>query len=95
MNETSAPHDLDGKAIARRNWLAGLWAAELLGLIGQTAKDYAHDLAHHHPVEPTDPAKCGVVRKLSRDLTGKAGHSEIVAKLSHFLHIARKESHDQ
>ncbi len=95
MTETNAPHDLDGKTIARRNWLAGLWAAELLGLIGQTAKDYAHDLAHHHPVEPADPEKCGVVKKLSRDLAGKVGHSEIVAKLTHFLHIARKEHHEQ
>jgi hypothetical protein len=76
------------KAVARRNKLAGLWAAELLGLIGQAAKDYATGVVHADLEEKGDE---DVVRKLAQDLDGKADHQTIRQKLADFLHIARKE----
>ncbi len=76
------------KIMARRNKLAGMWAAELLGLIGHAAIDYAKHVVHADLEEKGDE---DVVRKLAGDLEGKASHSEIREKLAHFLHIARKE----
>lgn len=80
------------KAVARRNKLAGLWAAELLGLIGQAAKDYATGVVHADFEEKGDE---DVVRKLAKDLEGKADHQTIRHKLAEFLHIARKEVQEE
>ena len=70
-----------------RNRMAGMWAAELLGLIGQTAHDYARELVHTHEREPED----GVVHRLTRDLQGKVAVHEIREKLAHFLHEAKRQ----
>ena len=80
------------KAVARRNKLAGLWAAELLGLIGQAAKDYATGVVHADFEEKGDE---DVVRKLAQDLACKADHHTIRQKLADFLHIARKEVREE
>ncbi|TAN59204.1 MAG: DUF1476 domain-containing protein [Rhodospirillales bacterium] len=84
--------DLEFKAVARRNKLAGLWAAELLGLIGHAAMDYAKSVVHADFEEKGDE---DVVRKLAQDLEGKADHQTIRQKLAEFLHIARKEVHEE
>jgi hypothetical protein len=84
--------ELEFKVMARRNKLAGMWAAELLGMIGQAAVDYAKHVVHADLEEKGDE---DVVRKLAGDLDGKASHSEIREKLAHFLHIARKEVHEE
>ena len=56
----------------RRNRLAGLWAAELLGLFGHAAQDYVRSVMHpghpHDDVHEDDHEK--VVDKLSEDLAG-------------------------
>lgn len=82
-----------------RNRLAGLWAAELLGLIGHAAHDYAREVAHaHEHVEGGHVGEEGgaaddepVVRRLSRDLHGKVTAHEIREKLAHLLHEARRQ----
>ncbi|MBF0374437.1 MAG: DUF1476 domain-containing protein [Alphaproteobacteria bacterium] len=80
--------ELDFKVTVRRNKLAGLWAAELLGLIGQAAHDYAKQVVHSDFEEPGEE---DVVRKLDSDLKGKVTLHEIREKMSHFLHVARDQ----
>lgn len=72
----------------RRGKLAGLWAAELMGLIGQTAHDYARKFRRggkHHADEDA------MVAELEKDLRGKATGKEIREKLRHLLHEARNQ----
>ncbi|MGE5546766.1 MAG: ATPase inhibitor subunit zeta [Solirubrobacterales bacterium] len=71
-----------------RNRMAGLWAAELLGLLGRAAHDYAGELAHAHEHQPDDES---MVRRLERDLQGKASAHEIREKLAHLLHEAKRQ----
>ncbi|MGH7124749.1 MAG: ATPase inhibitor subunit zeta, partial [Stellaceae bacterium] len=40
-----AAQNVDSKLVAHRNKLLGLWAAERMGMIGETAVDYALGLA--------------------------------------------------
>jgi hypothetical protein len=87
-------HVLD--ATHRRNRLAGLWAAELLGLIGYAAQDYVWSVMHpghhddHDKVHDDDHEE--VIDKLAEDLAGHATEEEIRKKLSHFQQEA--ERHD-
>lgn len=81
-------HEFEFMAAARRNKLLGLWAAELLGLIGHAAHDYAKDIVHSDMEEPGEE---DVVRRLSKDLEGKATVSEIREKMTHLLHEARRQ----
>lgn len=74
--------------VAHRNRLAGMWAAELLGLIGHAAHDYARELAHANEHAPSDEP---VVDRLAKDLHGKVSAHEIRDKLTHFLHEARRQ----
>lgn len=87
--KTDAP---DPHVTRRRNRMAGLWAAELLGLIGQAAQDYAHDLVHRHDGTPDDEP---VARHLLADLKGKVSLHEIKDKLSHLVQDARKQLHHE
>ncbi len=43
-NKYALDQKLQFKATARRNKLLGLWAAELMGLAGDTASDYAKEV---------------------------------------------------
>lgn len=88
--ESKFAHDaeMQFRAEARRNKLAGLWAAELLGKSGDAADDYALS------VVSTDVAAAGsedVVRKLTADLDGKASVEDIRAKLSELLSVAKEQ----
>lgn len=77
----------------RRNRLAGIWAAELLGLIGIAAQDYVRTVVHPgHPqdhVHGDDQEK--VVGKLSQDLAGHASETEIRRRMSLFLQEAKRQ----
>jgi len=53
------------KATVRRNKKIGLWAAELMGLSGDAAEEYAKDVVKEDFIEPGDE---DVFRKLRRDL---------------------------
>lgn len=79
---------VDPRLKRHRDRMAGLWAAELLGLIGQAAHDYARELVHAHEHTPDDEH---VIGRLARDLHGKVTVHEIREKLSHFLHEARRQ----
>ena len=88
--ENKFAHDaeMQFKAEARRNKLAGLWAAELLGKTGDAAAAYAME------VVSADFEEAGiedVVRKLAGDLTGKVGPDEIRAKLAELLPVAKAQ----
>lgn len=86
--EAKFAHDgeMQFRAEARRNKLAGLWAAELMGKSGEAAQEYALE------VISADFEEAGaedVVRKLSQDLAGKVSDDEIRAKLAEFLIAAK------
>lgn len=82
--------DMEVQARHHRDRMAGMWAAELLGLLGHAAQDYARELAHPHDVDaPADDEQ--VVGRLARDLRGKVGPHEIREKLAHLLHEARRQ----
>jgi len=83
----------DGAALHRRDRMAGLWAAELLGLINEAAHDYARELVHgrHGGDDAVPEGEETLVHRLARDLHGRATIHEIQAKLAHLLHEARRQ----
>lgn len=88
--ETKFAHDaeMQFKAEARRNKLAGLWAAGRLGKSGDAAAEYALTVVQ------ADFEEAGVedvVRKLAADLGDKASAEEIRAKLSELLPVAKAQ----
>jgi len=56
------------KVIARRNKLLGLWAAEKMGITGETAKEYSKEVVASDFEEPGDD---DVVRKVMKDFAEK------------------------
>jgi hypothetical protein len=56
------------KAMARRNRLLGLWAADKLGMSGEAATAYAKEVVAADFEQPGDN---DVVHKVTRDLAGK------------------------
>jgi hypothetical protein len=76
------------KAVARRNKLVGLWAAELMGKTGDAAAAYAKEvvLADFEEAGHDD-----VVRKLKADLGDKASEDAIRAKMAELLPVARAQ----
>lgn len=86
--ENKFAHDaeMQFKAVARRNKLTGLWAAELMGLSGDAAADYAKEVVKADFEEAGDE---DVVRKLVTDLEGKADATLIRAKLAEMLIVAK------
>lgn len=80
------------KSLARRNKLAGLWAADLLGLSGDAAADYAKSVVHADFEEKGDE---DVVRKLAADLGGKADPHTIREKLAELLAVARNQVREE
>jgi hypothetical protein len=56
------------KAMARRNKLLGLWAAEKLGLAGDAAAAYAVEVVK---ADVEEPGEQDVFRKLRRDFDAK------------------------
>ncbi|MBC7907934.1 MAG: DUF1476 family protein [Rhodospirillaceae bacterium] len=80
--------DMETQVKDRRDRMAGLWAAELLGLIGHAAHDYAREVAHAHESTPDDER---VIKRLARDLHGKVTAHEIREKLTHLVGEARRQ----
>ena len=86
--ENKFAHDaeMQFRAEARRNKLAGLWAAGLMGLTGDAAADYAKTVVQ------ADFEEAGVedvVRKMAGDLGSKASADTIRAKLTELLPVAK------
>ena len=66
--------EMEFKVIARRNKLLGLWAAEMMGMTGETAKEYSIEVVVSNIEEPGDD---GVVRKVMKDFAERGvGESE-------------------
>lgn len=88
--ENKFAHDaeMQFRATARRNKLAGLWAAGLLGKSGQEAADYTMTVVQADFEEAGDE---DVVRKLAGDLAGKASADEVRAKLMALLPEAKAQ----
>ncbi len=86
--EKKFAHDeeLRFKAMARRNKLLGLWAAEMLGKSGADAEAYAKEVVLADFEEAGDN---DVLRKVTKDLAGKnITEQEVRAKMSDLLATA-------
>jgi hypothetical protein len=73
------------KAVARRNKLLGLWAAEKLGLSGAAAGDYAKTVV---AADFEEGGSAAVVQKVMGDLASKGTaitETQIRAKMDEFL----------
>ncbi len=77
--------DLKFKAVARRNRMLGLWAAEKLGKSGAEADSYAKEVV---AAEFADAHDLDVVRKVTSDLAAKGlsiNELDIRTKMDEFL----------
>ncbi len=86
--EKKFAHDeeLQFKAMARRNKLLGLWAAELLGKSGDDANAYAKDVVLADFEEAGDN---DVLKKVVKDLEGKGvTEQQVRAKMTELLATA-------
>jgi len=80
--------DLRFKAVARRNKLLGLWAAELLGKKGADADAYAKEVVVADFEEAGDD---DVLRKVHKDLAAKGvkqNEQDIRRKMTELLAVA-------
>lgn len=76
------------RAVARRNKLLGLWAAELMGKTGAEAQAYALE------VVKSDFEEAGhedVVRKVAGDLGALADAATVRAKMAALLPVAKAQ----
>jgi len=84
-------HDLRFKVTARRNRLAGLWAAEKMGISGAAAEDYAKTVVAAELGKDGDKH---VIDKLVADLAAK-GHTvtpaQVRFELDHFAQRAKRQ----
>ncbi len=67
-NKFAHDEEMRFKARARRNKLAGLWAAEKLGLAGAAAESYADEVV---TADLDKPDSDGVFKKLRHDFDAK------------------------
>jgi len=87
-NKFAHDEEMQFKAVARRNKLLGLWAADLIGMSGEDAEAYAKS------VVVADFEEAGhedVVRKVAGDLGEKSTADEIRAKMDEFLAEAKAQ----
>ena len=79
------------KAIARRNKLLGLWAAEKLGLNPDRAEEYGRAIVK---ADFEQPGEEDVYRKIAQDLEGAgltASEGEIRRKMDELSSVAREQ----
>jgi hypothetical protein len=86
--EARFKHDqeLQFKVTARRNRLAGLWAAERMALAGAAAEAYAHEVVNAEFAGGDD----NVVHKLVADLNAKGQHCTEAQVRFELDHLARR-----
>ena len=92
--ESKFAHDaeMQFKVEARRNKLLGLWAADLMGLSGEAANDYAKD------VIKSDFEEAGhedVYRKVAGDLGDKASEATIRSQIAAMMIEAKAQLMDE
>ena len=79
------------KAIARRNRMLGLWAAEKMGLSAESADQYAAAVVRADFEQPGDE---DVFRKVAGDFKGSGltvSEGEIRSKMDELMSIAREQ----
>ena len=79
------------KAVARRNKLLGLWAAEKMGLSPESAEEYAKAVVR---ADFEQPGEEDVVRKVAGDFKGSGltvSEGEIRSKMDELGSVARDE----
>jgi len=87
-NKYAHDQEMQFRAEARRNKLMGLWVAELLGITGEEAADYAR------AVVKADFEEAGhedVMRKVLGDLGDRATEAEVRAKYDALLAVAKAQ----
>ena len=91
-NKYAHDEEMMFKAVARRNKLLGLWAAELMGKSGDEATEYAKSvvLADFEEAGHED-----FVRKIAGDLDGKADADAIRAKMDELMPFAKAQVMDE
>ncbi len=83
--------ELRFKALARRNKLLGLWAAEQLGLIGEAASSYARSLVAEQVDHASDEAlAASLVAAVSKSNPEISAH-RVRRKMDELLAQATKE----
>lgn len=87
-NKFAHDSEMQFRVEARRNKLAGLWAAGLLGKSDAEAADYAMTVVS---ADFEEAGSEDVVRKLVADLAGKASADEVRAKLAELLPVAKAQ----
>ncbi|MSP42102.1 MAG: DUF1476 domain-containing protein [Alphaproteobacteria bacterium] len=91
--ESKFVHDseLEFKAMARRNKLLGLWAAEKMGIQGTDAEAYAREVVKADFEEAGDQ---DVLRKVMADLKAKGvnqSEHQVRREMDIFLTVAREQ----
>ena len=87
-NKFAHDEEMMFRAIARRNKMAGLWAAALLGKTGEEADAYAMEVVRS---DFENLAQGDVLRKLKSDLGDRVEESDIRAKLEECHAAAKRE----
>ena len=90
-NKFAHDEEMQFRAIARRNKLTGLWAAELLGKTGDEATAYAAEVVK---ADFEEAGHDDVVRKLVGDLGDIADEATIRAKMEEMLTVAKAQLAD-
>lgn len=90
-NKFAHDEEMQFRAIARRNKLTGLWAAELLGKTGDEATAYAAEVVK---ADFEEAGHDDVVRKLASDLGDIADEATIRAKMEEMLTVAKAQLAD-
>ena len=91
-NKFAHDEEMAFKAVARRNKLLGLWAAELLGKTGEAADAYAKEVIK---ADFEEAGHDDVVRKVAGDLGDKATEAEIRTKMDALLKVAKGQLADE
>jgi hypothetical protein len=79
------------KAIARRNRMLGLWAAEKMGLSAESAEEYGRAIVR---ADFEQPGEEDVYRKVAQDLEGAGltvSEGEIRRKMDELSSVAREQ----
>jgi len=91
-NKFAHDEEMQFKAVARRNKLLGLWAAEVMGKSGAEAEAYAKE------VVIADFEEAGhedVVRKVAGDLGALSDADTVRAKMAELLPVAKAQVFDE
>ncbi|MCZ4280606.1 DUF1476 domain-containing protein [Kiloniella laminariae] len=95
--EEKFQHDeeLRFKTEARRNKLLGLWAAELMGMTGEAASEYAASVVKADLAEPgEDDVKRKVLKDLQDHNVDKSEH-QVIRQMADLMAEAKKQLMEQ